>query len=162
MKTKTLFTVLILFLGLVFTSQLLLAQQGSNCDKNQHKTKMSECQDCQHEKKGETSTIKQENCPVMGNKINKDIYTDYQGKRVYFCCTECKDTFSKDPEKYLKKMNDAGVKLETVPCPVSGNPSDPEVFTEHKGEKIYFCCEGCKEKFEKNPEKYMNQEENKG
>ena len=28
----------------------------------------------------------QTTCPVMGNPINKDIYADYSGKRVYFCC----------------------------------------------------------------------------
>lgn len=28
-------------------------------------------------------------------------------------------------------------------------------FTEYKGEKVYFCCPGCKEKFEEDPEKYI-------
>ena len=27
----------------------------------------------------------QQFCPVMGGKINKDLYADYEGKRVYFC-----------------------------------------------------------------------------
>ena len=26
----------------------------------------------------------QTHCPVMGEKVNKDIYEDYDGKRVYF------------------------------------------------------------------------------
>jgi xanthine dehydrogenase accessory factor len=26
---------------------------------------------------------------------------------------------------------------------------------EHNGEKVYFCCDGCKVSFEKEPEKYM-------
>ena len=46
----------------------------------------------------------QENCPVMGGKINKSLYTDYQGKRIYFCCKGCPEEFKKDPEKYIKKM----------------------------------------------------------
>jgi len=158
MKTKTLSTVLVLILGLAFTTQLLLAQQESSCDKNQQKQKMSKCQDCQHEKEAEGIKATQENCPVMGNKINQEIYTDYQGKRVYFCCSGCVETFKKEPEKYMKKMEDAGIQLETVPCPVSGKPSNPEVFTEYNGEKVYFCCEGCKEEFEKNPEKYMDKD----
>ena len=41
-------------------------------------------------------------CPLMGGKINKNIFTDYQGKRVYFCCVGCVDTFKKDPAKYIK------------------------------------------------------------
>ncbi len=51
----------------------------------------------------------QTTCPVLGNKINKDVYADYQGKRVYFCCSDCIGVFQKDPDKYLKKLSDQGV-----------------------------------------------------
>jgi YHS domain-containing protein len=53
----------------------------------------------------------QANCPVMGGKINKEIYADHDGKRVYFCCPMCIDTFKKDPAKSLKKLEDEGVSL---------------------------------------------------
>ena len=44
-------------------------------------------------------------CPVMeGNPIDKQIFLDYQGKRVYFCCASCKAQFLKDPEKYIVKL----------------------------------------------------------
>jgi YHS domain-containing protein len=43
-------------------------------------------------------------CPVMGNPIDKRFYTEYKGKKVYFCCTACKSEFEKDPEKYLSKL----------------------------------------------------------
>ena len=29
---------------------------------------------------------------------------------------------------------------------------------EHMGKTFYFCCVGCKERFEKDPMKYMNNE----
>ena len=54
-------------------------------------------------------------CPVQGGKINKDLYADYQGQRVYFCCPACIDIFKKDPEKYLKKMEIEGVTPEKAP-----------------------------------------------
>lgn len=57
----------------------------------------------------------QVNCPVMGGKIDKKVYTDYQGKRVYFCCSSCRDEFQKDPEKYIKKLEDDGITLEKAP-----------------------------------------------
>jgi len=57
----------------------------------------------------------QENCPVMGGKINKSLYTDYNGKRIYFCCNACPEPFKKDPEKYIKKMEAEGVELEKAP-----------------------------------------------
>ncbi|MBN2108920.1 MAG: YHS domain-containing protein [Deltaproteobacteria bacterium] len=57
----------------------------------------------------------QENCPVMGGKINKSVYTDYNGKRIYFCCNACPEPFKKDPESYIKKMESAGVEFEKAP-----------------------------------------------
>ena len=53
--------------------------------------------------------IAQKTCPVMGGAINKAIYADHNGRRVYFCCAGCVDTFKKDPAKYLKKV-DAEIK----------------------------------------------------
>ncbi len=43
-------------------------------------------------------------CPVMGLAINKDLFTVYKGKKVYFCCPGCKPEFEKNPEKYLAKL----------------------------------------------------------
>ncbi len=53
----------------------------------------------------------QTTCPVMGAEINKEVYTDYQGKRIYFCCSACIPEFKKDPDKYLKKLQAEGVEL---------------------------------------------------
>jgi YHS domain-containing protein len=50
--------------------------------------------------------IAQKLCPVMGDPINPEIYVDYQGRRIYFCCSMCPETFKKDPEKYLKKLDE--------------------------------------------------------
>ena len=46
----------------------------------------------------------QENCPVMGGKINKDIFVEYEDKKVYFCCAECKGKFNAEPEKYTAQL----------------------------------------------------------
>ena len=43
-------------------------------------------------------------CPVMEGPINKELFTEYKGKKVYFCCAGCEDTFLKDPEKYISKL----------------------------------------------------------
>jgi len=61
-----------------------------------------------HEQLSSTAGAKkmlQTECPVMiGNKIDPNIYTDYKGKRVYFCCNSCKSAFGKKPEKYLGRL----------------------------------------------------------
>ena len=54
-------------------------------------------------------------CPVMGGKINKEIFADHEGNRVYFCCAMCIDTFKKDPDKYLKKMKEDSIEPTAVP-----------------------------------------------
>lgn len=43
-------------------------------------------------------------CPAMGNPIDKNVYTEYKGKKVYFCCKGCVAKFEADPEKYLAKL----------------------------------------------------------
>ena len=50
-------------------------------------------------------TRPQTHCPVTGDKLkNHDVFIDYEGQRVYFCCPGCDKMFLKDPEKYLKKL----------------------------------------------------------
>ena len=51
-----------------------------------------------------TAGADQTTCPVMGGAINKDIFTEYKGKKVYFCCPDCQPEFDKDPEKYIAKL----------------------------------------------------------
>ena len=54
-------------------------------------------------------------CPVMGREIDKNIYADYDGKRVYLCCRACLKTFEKDPERYMQKLRAEGIALEDAP-----------------------------------------------
>jgi YHS domain-containing protein len=47
----------------------------------------------------------QTTCPVMdGNKINPDVFVEYKGVKVYFCCSSCKAKFEADPEKYTANL----------------------------------------------------------
>jgi YHS domain-containing protein len=59
----------------------------------------------------------QKECPILGGPVNKNVYADYKGKRVYFCCPPCVSKFNKDPEKYMKKFEEQGVVLEDAPGP---------------------------------------------
>ena len=58
------------------------------------------------ENPSEAAAIAQKLCPVEGDPIDPKVYVDYQGRRVYFCCEMCPGTFKKDPEKYLKKLDE--------------------------------------------------------
>ena len=48
--------------------------------------------------------IEQTMCPVMEAPIDKDIYVEFRGKKVYFCCDGCQQKFMEEPEKYLDKL----------------------------------------------------------
>jgi len=48
--------------------------------------------------------VEQTTCPVMGGAINKAIFTEYEGKKVYFCCEPCKEKFKAAPEQYIAKL----------------------------------------------------------
>jgi len=64
---------------------------------------------------GEGTGKAQTLCPVSGKAIKKDVYTDYNGKRIYFCCPGCSDDFDKDPARYVQQMESQGVILEKTP-----------------------------------------------
>ena len=51
-----------------------------------------------------TAAIEQTTCPVMGSPINKALFVEYKGKKVYFCCPGCEDKFNAEPEKYVAKL----------------------------------------------------------
>jgi YHS domain-containing protein len=90
MMLKRMIMVSLLVLGLLFSGTILAADSPG---------------------KGNPQT----DCPVMRGKIDKNVYTDYQGKRIYFCCSGCLDDFKKSPEKYLKQMEEHGVRPEQTP-----------------------------------------------
>ncbi len=57
----------------------------------------------------------QTTCPVMGGKINRSLYVDAEGFRIYVCCGGCIGKVKADPAKYIKQLKAKGVELEKVP-----------------------------------------------
>ncbi|MGH9829467.1 MAG: YHS domain-containing protein [Blastocatellia bacterium] len=37
-----------------------------------------------------------EKCPVTGDAVNKDLWLESEGRKVYFCCPNCVAEFKKD------------------------------------------------------------------
>ena len=54
-------------------------------------------------------------CPVMGKKINKELYVDAAGYRIYVCCKGCIKAVKANPEKYIEKAKTDGVEFEKTP-----------------------------------------------
>ncbi|VGO21448.1 efflux RND transporter periplasmic adaptor subunit [Pontiella sulfatireligans] len=59
----------------------------------------------------------QTHCPVMGGEINKEVFADHNGMRIYFCCAGCDSEFKADPEKYLMQMKAEGIEPEKLEEP---------------------------------------------
>lgn len=57
----------------------------------------------------------QKTCPVMGGKINKNMYVDAKGYRIYVCCAGCNRAIKANPDKFIEKMKADGVELEKTP-----------------------------------------------
>ncbi|MFA6186445.1 MAG: YHS domain-containing protein [Phycisphaerae bacterium] len=51
-----------------------------------------------------SAAVEQTTCPIRGEAIDKNVFVEYQGKKVYFCCKACIAEFEKAPEKYLSKL----------------------------------------------------------
>ena len=54
-------------------------------------------------------------CPVMGGKIDKNLYVDADGKRIYVCCRGCIEKVKADPKKYITQLEEQGITLEKTP-----------------------------------------------
>lgn len=92
--------------------------------------------------------------PVSGKTARMHFFADYKGRRVFFASAESVDAFTKEPVKYLEKV-DAELVPAQKTCPVMGGAINPKVFVDHEGRRIYFCCPACVEAFKKAPEKYL-------
>lgn len=52
-----------------------------------------------------TAAMEQTKCPILpNNPIDKNVFVEYKGKKVYFCCQDCVAEFNKNPEKYISQL----------------------------------------------------------
>ena len=105
----------------------------------------------EHAEHAENGKVKDPVCGMEFDKSKAKATYEYKGKTYYFCMEKCKEDFAKNPAKYVSADE------TVVKCAVSGetfNKSEDTDSIEYEGKTYYFCCAGCKEKFEKDPEKY--------
>jgi len=104
--------------------------------------------------------------PVCKKKLHKKAayaIVKYQGTAYHLCCSECKDAFDNNPEKYRvresgheQQDNDA---LSSITDPVCGKRLRAQhhtLFTKYKGREYRFCSKKCLEQFKVNPERYAH------
>jgi membrane fusion protein, copper/silver efflux system len=59
-----------------------------------------------------------------------------------------------EPEGEIEELGADKGKPQTI-CPIMGNAISRDVFLDHKGYRVYFCCPGCDSAFEKDPDRHI-------
>ena len=59
--------------------------------------------------------VRQTTCPIMGGDIDRSLYVDHAGKRIYVCCSGCLAPIKENPEKYIKELEAKGITLDKAP-----------------------------------------------
>ncbi len=149
---------MVLVAGGLLAISTALAQDGGN----EHPTDAGKREPASQEKKTEIKL--QTTCPVTGGAIDKNLYVDHDGKRVYLCCKGCEAPVKKDPAQYIKALEDKGVTVAMLQseCPVMGGAIDKALYVDHDGKRIYVCCQGCIAAVTKDPSKYITSMEKAG
>ena len=84
------------------------------------------------EAEGITVAKLQTECPVMGGAIDKALYVDHDGKRLFVCCQGCIAEVGKDPAKTIQSMEATGVALHKAG--EGGDAAEPQKpATGHEG-----------------------------
>lgn len=53
----------------------------------------------------------------FGGDMGDPVVIQYEGREIKFCCKSCTKKFNKDPEKYLKKLDEAAKKQDAEKKP---------------------------------------------
>ena len=100
-------------------------------------------------------------CKMKVEISTADLFTDYGGKRYYFCAQYCKDTFEANPEEYKESTPAESSVPKIAIDPICKMDVDTEAATlvsEYNGKKYFFCAQYCKDTFDANPEQYKDQD----
>ncbi|MEO7659028.1 MAG: HAD-IC family P-type ATPase, partial [Pyrinomonadaceae bacterium] len=116
--------------------------------------------------------------PICGMTVTPETAAgsfDYGGEKYYFCNVGCLEKFTKQVEQVpspglvqLGRKEDEGEDSASESphvdpvCKMLVNPATAAATFVHAGETFYFCNIGCKERFEANPDQFLNTEGDQG
>ncbi len=95
--------------------------------------------------------------PVCGMDVKMDaaLRLKYEGNIYYFCSGECQTHFQSNPGLFSSRV---WVYKETMAtdlvCGATLEKTQAQKYT-YKEKTFYFCCDECKRKFKKHPDKFL-------
>jgi Cu+-exporting ATPase len=95
--------------------------------------------------------------PVCGMTVAPDtrLRHVHAGTEYLFCCNGCLEKFAADPEHYLQSPEQMTEELHDPVCGMTVTPQS-EHHHAYQGRDYHFCCNGCREKFAADPERYLH------
>ena len=82
----------------------------------------------------------------------------YEGVAYYFCSTECKMDFDKNPSKYLKHVTLPPKDTVDPICHRKIDEMKRFVTCLYRDRVYYFCSDHCRTKYMENPDQYSQKE----
>ena len=125
-------------------------------------------------------------CGMKVNPATAKFTYEHEAKKYYFCSAGCREKFKTAPQKFLnavplsaqgippKPVGDSGLVMLGTPaakttgdgraaavtkdpvCGMNVDPAKTAFKTQYNGKEYFFCCKGCREKFQANPEKILS------
>jgi YHS domain-containing protein/uncharacterized membrane protein YraQ (UPF0718 family) len=100
--------------------------------------------------------------PVCGLQVERALAPArlvLQGQQFYFCSDQCRDKFLAHPDRHgglrsqpMRPATD-GPKTDPV-CGMRVDPAAAPAQLDHRGKRLYFCSEQCRDRFLEHPERY--------
>jgi len=99
-------------------------------------------------------------CKMKVEIATSELYSDYKGKRYYFCNQYCKDTFEENPEQYKEEAGETEVPTFAIDpiCKMDMDIATATLSSEYNGKMYYFCSQYCKNTFDANSEEYKDKD----
>ncbi len=103
--------------------------------------------------------------PVCGMRVDPRTASgkaEHKGKTYYFCNSNCEQRFREAPDQFTAledqpfKILGAPVKPALDPvCGMSVDPKTAAASVDYQGQKYYFCCRSCEDRFASAPERFL-------
>jgi|GEM_PF-5598824 len=100
----------LVLIGLLGVAWVVSADQNPVAAKmtTDDKTHEHACDKCDPDLKAQTL------CPPCGMKVNKDVYVEKEGHRIYTCSEGCAEKVRQDFDKAVKMLKEKGEKPECM------------------------------------------------
>ena len=111
--------------------------------------------------------------PVCGMQVetaHAPASAIHDGQRRYFCSDHCKHRFEISPDRYLgavvtredrdgqgREDHHGEIDLQTLDpvCGMTVEPAHAAARIQHRGRTVSFCCTGCADAFQADPDRYL-------